>query len=58
MNIEFILQNILILWLNQSHTTSKCLIKILAHSSFFVFIFVVQTSTTWLPSVSLFSLTV
>ena len=41
MNIEFILQNSPILQLTQSHTTWKCLIKILAHSSFFVFIFVV-----------------
>ena len=41
MNIVFILQNSPILWLTQSHTTPKCLFKILAHSSFFVFIFVV-----------------
>ena len=41
MNIVFILQNSPILRLTQSHTTSKCLIKILAHSSFFVFVFVV-----------------
>ena len=45
MNIEFIPQNSPILRFNsrltQSHTTSKCLIKILAHSSFFVSIFLV-----------------
>ena len=41
MNIVFMLQNSPILRPTQSHTASKCLIKILSHSSFFVFIFVV-----------------
>lgn len=36
MNIEFVLQNSPILRFNQSHTTSKCLIK-----PFFVSVFVV-----------------